>query len=53
MDFSFGTYHLPEFKYPEGLDAHSWFEKLCRDGFARRYPEAPRPTGSVWSTRWI
>ena len=39
MDFSFGTYHLPEFKYPEGYDAHSWFEKLCRDGFERRYPD--------------
>ena len=39
MDFSFGTYHLPEFKYPQGYDAHSWFEKLCRDGFARRYPD--------------
>ncbi len=38
MDFSFGTYHLPEFKYPEGYDADSWFEKLCRDGFERRYP---------------
>ena len=38
MDFEFGTYHLPEFKYPEGYDADSWFEKLCRDGFARRYP---------------
>ena len=39
MDFSFGTYHLPEFKYPEGYDADSWFEKLCRDGFERRYPD--------------
>ena len=41
MDFSFGTYHLPEFQYPQGYDADSWFEKLCRDGFARRYPDEP------------
>ena len=41
MDFEFGTYHLPEFKYPEGYDGDSWFEKLCRDGFRRRYPDEP------------
>ncbi len=38
MDFEFGTYHLPEFQYPEGYDADSWFDKLCADGFAHRYP---------------
>jgi DNA polymerase-3 subunit alpha len=38
MEFQFGTYHLPEFQYPEGYDADSWFDKLCHDGFARRYP---------------
>ncbi len=40
MDFELGNYHLPEFKYPEGYDADSWFDKLCWDGFARRYPDA-------------
>ena len=41
MDFEFGTYHLPEFQYPEGYDADSWFQKLCYDGFRRRYPDEP------------
>ena len=38
MEFHFGTYHLPEFQYPEGHTADSWFNKLCYDGFERRYP---------------
>ena len=42
MDFQFGTYHLPEFKLPEGYtDGDAYFEKLCRDGYARRYPDDP------------
>ena len=39
MDFQFGTYHLPEFKLPPGYtDGDAYFETLCRQGFARRYP---------------
>ena len=38
VEFEFGTYHLPEFIYPEGHDANSWFEHLCCTGFDRRYP---------------
>ncbi|MBP3318693.1 MAG: DNA polymerase III subunit alpha, partial [Ruminiclostridium sp.] len=39
VDFQFGTYHLPEFKLPEGYtDGDAYFETLCRQGFARRYP---------------
>ena len=38
VEFEFGTYHLPEFIYPEGHDANSWFTHLCTTGFARRYP---------------
>ena len=41
VDFEFGKYHLPRFDCPEGYDADSYFEKLCREGFARRYPDAP------------
>ncbi|MBR1781494.1 MAG: DNA polymerase III subunit alpha [Oscillospiraceae bacterium] len=41
MDFEFGKYHLPEFQYPAGYDADSWFDKLCLDGYARRYPGDP------------
>ena len=39
VDFQFGVYHLPEFKLPEGYtDGDAYFETLCRQGFARRYP---------------
>ena len=42
VEFQFGTYHLPEFKLPEGwTDGDAYFEKLCLEGFARRYPNAP------------
>lgn len=40
VDFQFGVYHLPEFKLPPGYtDGDAYFETLCRQGFARRYPE--------------
>lgn len=39
VDFHFGTYHLPEFKLPRGeTDGDAYFEKLCWQGFALRYP---------------
>ncbi len=39
VDFQFGVYHLPEFKLPEGYtDGDAYFETLCRQGFAKRYP---------------
>ena len=42
VEFEFGKYHLPEFKLPEGYtDGDAYFEKLCLDGFRRRYPEEP------------
>ena len=42
VEFEFGTYHLPEFKLPEGYtDRDAYFERLCLDGFKRRYPKEP------------
>ncbi len=42
LEFQFGVHHLPEFKLPEGYqDGDAYFEKLCREGFVRRYPDAP------------
>ncbi|MEG1858422.1 MAG: DNA polymerase III subunit alpha, partial [Pseudoflavonifractor sp.] len=39
LDFEFGTYHLPEFKLPEGwTDGAAYFAHLCDEGFAWRYP---------------
>ena len=42
VEFEFGKYHLPHFQLPEGwTDGDAYFEKLCMDGFRRRYPEQP------------
>ena len=42
VEFEFGKYHLPHFVLPEGYtDGDAYFEKLCWDGFARRYPHRP------------
>ena len=40
MEFQFGTYHLPEFKLPEGVtDAKRYLRALCEEGLRRRYGE--------------
>ncbi len=42
VEFEFGRYHLPHFQLPEGYsDGWTYFEKLCMDGFALRYPQQP------------
>ncbi len=41
VTFEFGTYHLPEFKCPEGYTADTYFHKLCEEGYQRRYPNDP------------
>ncbi|MBR4308777.1 MAG: DNA polymerase III subunit alpha [Oscillospiraceae bacterium] len=41
VEFTFGSYHLPAFPYPDGYDAWGWFTKLCREGYDRRYPSDP------------
>ena len=41
MEFQFGVHHLPEFKLPAGYtDGDAYFQKLCDEGFVRRYPQA-------------
>ncbi len=40
VDFEFGRYHLPDFFPPAGYTNDEYFEKLCLEGFARRYPES-------------
>ena len=37
LEFTFGKYHLPEFKLPPGYDSPTYLHKLCDEGFARRY----------------
>ena len=41
VEFTFGTYHLPEYLPPDGSDSLTYFRKLCFEGFAERYPDAP------------
>ena len=41
VEFVFNQYHLPSFPVPEGYTSETYFRKLCADGFAERYPEAP------------
>jgi DNA polymerase-3 subunit alpha len=35
FDFKLGTYYLPDFKAPENTTIDDYFEKICREGFAR------------------
>ncbi len=37
VEFTFGKYHLPEFKLPEGYDSLSYLRELCDRGFEERY----------------
>ncbi len=37
LEFTFGKYHLPEFKLPPGYDSPAYLRKLCDEGFAERY----------------
>ncbi len=39
VEFTFGKYHLPEYKLPEGYDSFTYLKKLCDEGFAERYGE--------------
>ncbi|MBM3943051.1 MAG: DNA polymerase III subunit alpha [SAR202 cluster bacterium] len=41
VTLGFGQTHLPRFPTPDGLDADTYLEKLCWQGFKARYP---RPT---------
>lgn len=37
VTFTFGQYHLPEYKPPEGYTNDQFLRKLCRDGLSERY----------------
>ena len=53
VEFEFGKYHLPLFQLPEGwTDGDAYFEKLCLDGFAWRYPERLRRINSLFTCFW-
>ena len=42
VEFEFNHYHLPQFATPDGSDSLTYFRKMCADGFAERYPDAPQ-----------
>ena len=37
MEFTFGKYHLPEFRLPPGVDSPTYLRQLCEEGFTERY----------------
>ena len=37
VEIEFGKYHLPEYPVPEGYTSLSYLNKLCEDGFKKRY----------------
>ena len=41
VEFTFGKYHLPEFKLPPGYDSPTYLRELCDKGFEERYPDRP------------
>ncbi len=46
VEFEFGAHHLPEFQLPQGwASSEAYFDHLCREGFARRYPDGPPAYG--------
>lgn len=40
VEFTFGKYHLPEFKLPAGYDSLTYLKELCEKGFQEKYGEA-------------
>ena len=44
VDFTFGQYHLPEFKAPEGKTNKAYLRELCREGLIQRYGDNPPET---------
>ena len=40
VEIEFGVTKLPKFDVPEGYTSWEYLNKLCREGFARRYPDA-------------
>ena len=37
VEFTFGKYHLPEFKLPAGYDSLTYLKELCDKGYQERY----------------
>ena len=44
VEIEFGKYHLPQYPVPEGYTSLSYLNKLCEDGFKKRYEGANEAT---------
>ena len=40
VTLEFGQTHLPRYDCPDGLTADEYLDRICREGFARKYPNA-------------
>lgn len=51
VEIEFGKYHLPLYPVPEGYTSLSYLNKLCEDGFKKRYEGANEATEAMLRER--
>ena len=51
VEIEFGKYHLPQYPVPEGYTSLSYLNKLCEDGFIKRYEGANEATEAMLRER--
>ena len=51
VEIEFGKYHLPQYPVPAGYTSLSYLNKLCEDGFKKRYEGANEATEAMLRER--
>jgi len=51
VEIEFGKYHLPQYPVPEGYTSLSYLNKLCEDGFKKRYEGVTEATETMLRER--
>lgn len=51
VEIEFGKYHLPQYPVPAGYTSLSYLNKLCEDGFKKRYEGATEATEAMLRER--
>lgn len=51
VEIEFGKYHLPQYPVPEGYTSLSYINKLCEDGFKKRYEGVTEATETMLRER--
>ena len=51
VEIEFGKYHLPQYPVPEGYTSLSYLNKLCEDGFKKRYEGVTEATEAMLRER--